>query len=69
MQRSFLSLVNGELKQSLIYYPALIPLMIMVVFLYLHIKFKFKYGARVLLWMFYVNIAIITINYVIRITR
>jgi len=66
MQRSFWYLTEGNLKESIITYPALIPSLIMIVYLILHLKFRFKNGHKILLTLFSVNTIIIVINYILK---
>lgn len=64
MQRAFIALLKGNLLESLQIFPALIPLIVMFIFLILHLIFKFKNGAKVLIYMFFINSLIIVLNYV-----
>ncbi len=64
MQRAFIYLLKGNFLESIQTYPALIPLMIMFVYLVLHLFIKFKHGARVLLFLFVLNSAIIVFFYI-----
>ncbi|MDD2636606.1 MAG: DUF2752 domain-containing protein [Bacteroidales bacterium] len=64
MQRAIIELVKGNIIDSIISYPALIPLIIMFCFLILHLKFEFKYGATILKYFFIINAIIISINYI-----
>ena len=63
MQRSIVHLLKGEFLDALYMYPAIYTLIIMLVYLGLHLRFSFKYGAKILLYLFIVNISIILINY------
>ena len=67
MQRAFIELLKGNIYQSFVLFPALIPILVMFGFLILHIIFKFKNGARILLYMFIGNTSIIVISYLIKI--
>lgn len=51
-QRSLQSLADGDLLQSLIYFPATIPLLLTFTLLLLHLKFNFSWGARALTYCF-----------------
>jgi hypothetical protein len=64
MQRAFIALLRGDWLMSLKLYPALIPTIIMMVFLAAHIIFKLKNGAKILLYMFIINVVIISISYI-----
>jgi len=66
MQRSFIYLAEGNLKESIITYPALIPSLLMIIYLILHLKFRFKNGHKILLTLFSVNTIIIVINYILK---
>lgn len=67
MQRSFIELLKGNLVESFMLYPALLPLIAMILFLPLHLVFKFKNGASVLKYFFIFNISIVVISYIIKI--
>lgn len=69
MQRSFLALINGNLSESFILYPALIPIILLFTFLVLHIKFKFTFGARLLKVWFICTCVIIMVSYILKITQ
>jgi hypothetical protein len=66
IQRSFIELLKGNIVDSFIYYPPLIPLMLMMFFLILHLIFKFKSGAKILKIFFILNAIIISLNYVLK---
>jgi hypothetical protein len=67
MQRAIIALLKGDLWESILIYPALIPTIFLFVYLLLHIIFKFKNGAKVLLISFIFVVSIIVINYIIKI--
>lgn len=64
-QRALLSLIKGEFLESILYYPALIPLLIMALYLILHLIFRFSKGAFFLKSLFIVNSFIISFNYIL----
>ena len=66
MQRSILDILHGDIVNSLIHYPALIPLSLMLIFLLLHLKFDYKYGAKILMISFIINAIIISLSYIIK---
>ena len=66
IQRSFIELLKGNISESIIHYPALIPLTLMIFFLILHLIFNFKNGAKILKIFFILNVIIISLNYVIK---
>ena len=64
MQRSIIELLKGNLWESFVTYPPLIPMAIMIIYLLLHLIFKFKKGAQIVKYMFIFVAIIITINYI-----
>ncbi len=64
MQRAFIALLRGDLWGSLKLYPALIPTIMLMTFLVIHIFFRFKNGAKILLYMFIINTAIVVTFYI-----
>jgi len=64
LQRSILALLKGDLVESILQFPALLPLMAMFAFLGIHLVFKFKHGAFVLKMFYITNISIIIMNYI-----
>ena len=67
IQRAFECLLHGDIFGSVSLYPALLPSLAMLVYLGLHLRFSFRRGAKVLVWMFTLNVIIITVNYIIKI--
>lgn len=67
MQRSFIALIQGDLKGSLHLYPALLPMLLMFIVLMLHLKFKFKNGALFLKINFLLTTLIIISSYLYKI--
>ena len=67
LQRSILALFRGDLVESILQFPALLPLMAMFAFLSIHLVFKLKHGAIVLKMFYITNISIIVLNYLYKI--
>lgn len=67
-QRSLILLLEGEFAESFRLFPALIPILFMFIFLFLHLIIKFRSGAKVLLTLFVVNIAIMITNFILKLT-
>jgi len=67
-QTAIIELLKGNLKESFISYPPLLPLMFMMLYLILFLKFRFKYGLQVLKLTFIINAVIITVNYIYKLT-
>lgn len=66
MQRSFVELLKGNIVESFILYPALVPLIFLFSFLFLHLFFKFKHGALILKISFIFTVIIIVTNYIFK---
>lgn len=66
MQRAILLLLKGEFLASFKMYPALFTLIIMFAYLVLHLRFHFKNGHKILLYLFYLNIGLILINFILK---
>lgn len=66
MQRSFVELLRGNLWESIIIYPALLPTIFMLLYLFAHLYFKFKKGYLVLKISFIFTTSIIILNFVIK---
>jgi len=66
MQRAIIELLKGNIWDSIIHYPALIPLIIMFIILILHLKFDFRNGAKILKFVFILNVIIISLNYILK---
>ncbi|HNW89495.1 MAG TPA: DUF2752 domain-containing protein [Bacteroidales bacterium] len=67
-QRALIDLLKGNIFESLKAWPALLPVMFMLVYLVLFLLFKFKNGLNILKIAFIINAAIITINYIYKLT-
>lgn len=66
MQRAFIELLKGNLWQSILTYPPLLPTIFMLIFLALHLKFKFLKGATILKISFIFTSAITIFNYILK---
>ena len=67
IQRSIIALLKGDLLESLLVFPALLPLLAMFLFLGIHLTFKLKNGALVLKIFFITNICLIFSAFIIKI--
>ncbi len=67
MQRAIVELLKGNLWESIILYPALLPTIFLFVFLILHLIFKFKKGALILKISFIFTVSIVLTNFIIKI--
>ncbi|MDL2222758.1 DUF2752 domain-containing protein [Bacteroidales bacterium OttesenSCG-928-M11] len=63
LQRSFLALLEGNLKESLVLYPATIPMLVLFLYAGLHIKFDFQHGASIIKWGYIACTLIIIVFY------
>ena len=67
MQRAFIALLKGNFVESFLIYPPLLSIIIMLLLLPLHLIFKFKHGAAWLKYLFIFNIAVVIINFIVKI--
>lgn len=67
MQRAVVELLRGNIWESILLYPALLPTIFLFVFLILHLIFKFKNGALILKISFIFTISIVVVNFIIKI--
>ncbi|HIE15986.1 MAG TPA: DUF2752 domain-containing protein, partial [Bacteroidales bacterium] len=59
MQTAIINLLKGNIWQSIIDYPALIPLTLTILTFILHLIFKFKYGAAIIKYLFIFTVVLI----------
>ena len=64
LQRSIIALLKGDLLESILLFPALLPLVGMFAFLAIHLIFKLKHGAMVLKILYITNTALILGAYI-----
>jgi hypothetical protein len=69
MQRSFIALLKGNFSESFYYYPALIPMIFMFLFLFSHLIFKFKNGGTWLKYQFIFVVAVVLVNFVVKLIQ
>ena len=67
MQRAFFYLLEGDLSQSFRSNPACIPLLITFIMLIFQLFFKWRLGGRVIMYMFASTVAVMVINYIIKV--
>jgi len=66
MQTAIILLLKGQLLESIIAYPALLPTIFMICFLILHLSFNFKKGALILKISFIFTVVIMVLNFIIK---
>src|SRR5438105_3347576 len=64
IQRSFVKLLSGDIYESFMIYPALVPLLFTLLFLILHLVFSFRHGAKTLMYSYIFTASVIAVNYV-----
>jgi len=64
MQRALIELLKGNVFESFLLFPALIPTLTLIVMLVLHLIFKFKNGANILKILFIINTTIVVLGYI-----
>lgn len=68
MQRAIILLLKGDIIGSFKMYPALFTLLLMFIYLAFHLKYDYKKGHLILRYLFILNVIIILVNYLIKIT-
>ncbi|HET6990424.1 MAG TPA: DUF2752 domain-containing protein, partial [Bacteroidia bacterium] len=66
LQRSFLELLQGNIRESFFLYPALFPILITFIFLAVHLKFRLPNGAKILTGLFIFSATVIMISYILK---
>lgn len=66
IQRSFAYLLKGDFAAAFNMYPAIYSLIILLLFLGTNLFFKFKYDSKIKIFLLILNVAIITISYIIK---
>jgi len=67
VQRSFLALIKGDVYQSIVLYPALIPFFITVFLLLYQLKFKKDKGGYIVMYSFIITSTIALVNWSINV--
>jgi hypothetical protein len=67
-QRAVIELMKGNLWESFLAWPPLLPVLFMILYLVLFLIFRFKSGVRVLTITFILNAVIISLNYIYKLT-
>jgi len=66
MQRSAIELLKGNLMDSFILFPALIPLLTLLIYTVLHIRFSFQNGTRYILFLFFLSLSCMIVHYIVK---
>jgi len=67
IQRSIITLLKGDILESILLFPALLPLIAMFGFLGIHLVYNLKHGALVLKIFYITNTVLILGNYIYQI--
>jgi hypothetical protein len=66
MQRSFIEILKGNIFESIVLYPALLPMIFTLIFMVFHIIFKYKNGALILKISFIFTVLLMIIAYIVK---
>lgn len=66
IQRAFIALLRGHIRESIHYHPALIPILITLVVLLLQLKFKHPQGGIFVMWLFIITAVITGLNFFLK---
>lgn len=67
MQRSFIALLNGDIKSSFMLHPVTIPLIAFFLYAVLHLIFRYKNGNKVIVYFYLFVTVLIVTNYIYRV--
>ena len=67
LQRSVMALLKGDVVNSLLLYPATVPILMLLAFTALHLKFKFTRGADIIVYMQITIAIVIAVFYIYKI--
>ncbi|MDR0412995.1 MAG: DUF2752 domain-containing protein [Dysgonamonadaceae bacterium] len=67
MQRSIVALLEGNFRESLLFYPATIPIFALLIYTILHLKMDFKPGAAIIKYGYIFCASIISAFYIYKI--
>jgi hypothetical protein len=67
LQRSIIALLKGDVIESILLFPALLPLVTMFAFLGIHLVLRIKHGAFILKILYISNAFLILGNFIIKI--
>lgn len=67
LQRSIIALLKGDVIESILLFPALLPLLAMFAFLGIHLVFRLKHGAFFLKLLYISNALLILGNFIFKI--
>lgn len=62
-QSALIALLKGNFAESILLYPALLPILSLILLLLLHLKFKFSWGKTAIKILFLISILLILIAY------
>ena len=65
-QRSVISLLEGNIVESLKLFPATIPLLVTLIYTLLHIGFSFKHGARNIIILFATSATLMVVHLILK---
>jgi hypothetical protein len=63
-QRSFIELIQGDIVESILLFPATIPLIVTFLILFGHLIFKLRSGAKAIILSFSFTVFLIVSNFV-----
>ncbi len=69
MQRSVSLIFKGEFVEAFYMYPAIYTLILLVLFLIFNLFVKFKHDYKVKIGLIALNVAIVVVSYIIKITH
>ncbi|PHX82065.1 MAG: hypothetical protein CK539_06580 [Flavobacteriales bacterium] len=66
LQRSFIELLNGNIRECFSLYPPLFPIIILVIILIFQLKFRKPFGSKILIGLIIFSSLVIVISYILK---
>lgn len=66
MQRAFVALLRGRVLDSLMLYPALLPVLFTLGLTVVHLKFRLRQGAAYIKYSYILTVSIVVVSYILK---
>ena len=66
MQRSFVALLKGNVMESFLLYPALVPVLLTLLLTAIHLKFRLRNGAAYVKYSYIFTVTVVMVSYIIK---
>jgi hypothetical protein len=66
MQRSFVALLKGNIMESFLLYPALVPVLLTLLLTAIHLKLRLRNGAAYVKYSYILTVTVVMVSYIIK---